>query len=515
MAEAEAGVARLQEQAAQADHSLSFSFRVPAILVVLAAGLAVRLLLATFPGFGIDVGTFQAWSFQLADRGPWNFYDTDSFTDYSPGYLYLLWAIGELHQIFHFTNGQYEYILKLPSIVADLASAYLLYRVLEGQKEGVRVGASLAYLLFPATLFIGPIWGQVDSLLAFFLLLSVYFIGRDRPVPGAIAFVVAFLVKPQAIAALPFLAFWILKRNPPRWVPPAPGSLILAGLVLFGLGIAVSLWRYLQDDRGSTLTLALSMIAAGLALLAIGNLLLPREPEAGKHKDRPTRSLLPVPPEAWYVAFMVPALILLLAILPFFAPKPWEFLDQLEFSASYYKYASFHAYNFWSTFAYLEADNIEYLGLSYQIWGYLLFALSTAFVLYSFRQAEGMGALALGTALCILVFYLFVTRMHERYLFPAFLPLLAACVIYNNRWLWGVFLGLGLIHSLNLYHAYAEFNDNHVRVDWMYDWLQDQSAFGLGLTTVEFLSVLMVAMLPPILALAYAFGERPRSSEVT
>jgi hypothetical protein len=48
----------------------------------------------------------------------------------------------------------------------------------------------------------------------------------------------------------------------------------------------------------------------------------------------------------------------------------------------------------------------------------------------------------------------------------------------------------------------------------MFD-LQDPSAFGLGLTTVEFLSVLMVAMLPPILALAYVIGERPRSSEVT
>jgi Gpi18-like mannosyltransferase len=175
---------RLQEQAAQADHSLSFSFRVPAILVVLVAGLAVRLLLATFPGFGIDVGTFQAWSFQLADRGPWNFYDTDSFTDYSPGYLYLLWAIGELHQIFHFTNGQYEYILKLPSIVADLASAYLLYRVLEVRRKAS--GGSLARLsALSSDAVYRPDLGSSDSLLAFFFAVErLYFIGRDRPVPA-------------------------------------------------------------------------------------------------------------------------------------------------------------------------------------------------------------------------------------------------------------------------------------------------------------------------------------------
>ncbi|HEV8574338.1 MAG TPA: hypothetical protein VGR43_06475 [Dehalococcoidia bacterium] len=409
--------------------TLSFSIRVPAILLVLAAGLVIRLMLASFPGFGVDVGTFQAWSGAMAANGPWDFYDTDFFTDYAPGYLYVLWLIGELHERFTFTNGQYEYILKLPSIAADLASAYLLYRFLDGQKQGVRVGAALGYLLFPATLFVGAVWGQVDSLLAFFLLLSVHFIGRGRPLPGAVAYTVGFLVKPQAIAALPFLAFWVLRHYPPR------------------------VW--------------LEATAVGLATVFV-------------------------------------------LVFPFFLFKPWELFDQLRFSVNVYPFASFHAYNFWATFAYLERDNVEYLGVSYQIWGYGLFAISTSFIIYSMRRSEGMGALALGTALCILVFYMFVTRMHERYVFPAFLPLLAACVLLHSRALWAAFAALGVLHFLNLYHAYAEFNDNHVRVDWVFEWLQDPNFWGIGLTTVEFLSVLTVAVLPPFLAAAYALGERPR-----
>jgi hypothetical protein len=525
MVEAEAGLGRVRTDEPAAAATLGFSLRLPAILVVLAAGLILRLLLATFPGFGIDVGTFAAWSFSLADAGPWSFYDTDSFTDYAPGYLYVLWFIGEIKEflqdqgIWTMTNKQYEFILKLPSIVADLASAYLLYKLLEGQKQEARVGAALAYLLLPVTWFTGAVWGQVDSLLAFLLLLSLYFIWKDRPIAGGIAFVVAFLVKPQAIAALPFLAFWILRRFPPRWVPPAQGLPVLAGLALFAIGGLVSLVLYLEDKRGGGLAIALVAMALGGALVALANLPLGKD-AAARAEEKATSierrpGYVPVPPDIWYAAFAIPSAILVVAILPFFELKPWEFLDQLEYSASYYAYASFHAYNFWATFAYLEPDRVEYFGLSYAVWGYILYAASVAFILYSLRRAEGLGALTLGTALCIFVFYMFVTRMHERYLFPMFLPLLAACVILNSSLLWAGFVSVTVLHLFNLYHAYAEFNDNHLRIDWIFNWLQDPNFWGLGLTTVEFLSVLMVVTLPPLLAVAYALGDRPKQAAAT
>ena len=514
MAELEAGAARPHtREASPAVSSIDFSFRVPAILLVLTAGLVLRLLLATFPGFGIDVGTFQFWANQMASGGPWDFYEGDFFIDYAPGYLYILWLIGELHEIIGFTGGQYEYVLKLPSIAADLASVYLLYRILDNKTFAVRISAALAYAFFPASLFIGAVWGQVDSLLACFLLLSVYWIGKDRPVAGAVAFVVAFLVKPQAIAALPFLAVWIMKSYPPRWVPAASGLPVLAGIPMFFLGVAAAIWRYLEDDKGTNLTLALTAAAIGVALTAIG--FLASRSRTADADAGPARfpQFVPVPPNTWYAAFLLPVAVLLLAITPFFALKPWEFMDQLQSSANVYPYASFHAYNFWSTFAYLERDNVEYLGLSYQVWGFVLFAITTVFIIYSLRRAEGMGALALGTALCVVAFYMFVTRMHERYLFPAFLPLLTACVIYNSSLLWAGFTGLSFIHGANLYHAYAEFNDNHLRIDWVFTWLQDPDFWGLGFTTVEFLSLIAVAALPPLLAAAYGIGARPREPE--
>ncbi|MDP2728401.1 MAG: hypothetical protein Q8P59_12780, partial [Dehalococcoidia bacterium] len=158
MAELETGTAGVRPGEAG---QIGFSFRVKAIAAVLAAGLILRLILAALPGFGIDLGLFQFWSVQLADRGPWNFYNADFFSDYAPGYLYVLWFIGGVNKIFHFGSGEFQYVLKLPPIVADLGSAYLLYRILEGQRPLLRMGAPVLYLASPAALLIGPVWGQV------------------------------------------------------------------------------------------------------------------------------------------------------------------------------------------------------------------------------------------------------------------------------------------------------------------------------------------------------------------
>ncbi len=174
-----------REQAGPSDIKISFSVRASPIAVVLALGLLVRLGAAFLPGFGIDLGTFQFWSGQLAEQGPWNFYTPAPFPDWAPGYLYVLWFFGGLDNVFEFGGHEFWYLLKRPSIAADRASAYLLYLILDGQKPAVRSGAAALYLLNPVILLVGPVWGQVDSLLAFFLLFTVYYLARGRPATPA------------------------------------------------------------------------------------------------------------------------------------------------------------------------------------------------------------------------------------------------------------------------------------------------------------------------------------------
>lgn len=435
---------------------VDLAFRLRLIVVLLLGGLILRLPLAFLPGFGVDIGTFTAWADRLATDGPWNFYGDAFFTDYAPGYMYVLWFIGELNQSFNFSPGVYEYVLKVPAIVADLASAYLLYRLLEDVRPQIRYGAVGLYLVFPASLLIGPIWGQVDSVLAFFVLLSIYYISRERPLAGAVAFTVGFLMKPQAIAALPFLAFWIMRQHPPEWKQMAEGI------------------------------------------------------------------RLPVPPRVWVQCVVVPMAVLLVLITPFFTYKPWELISQLYDATNVenYRVNSFWAYNFWTVFGLFDGgfrpDSETFLGVQTRIWGFGMFGASLASVLYFMRRSRGTGALALGTALCMLAFYMFLTRMHERYVFAFFLPFLAACALIHSRALWASFFALGAVHFLNLYHVYVYYYPNELRVEGIYRWFERSNFLGTGLETVQVLSLIMFTSFPLLVLISYALSSRrPAAHEPT
>ena len=417
MAKMETGTPDLRASGAR---RVGISLNVKAIALILSAGLLLRLFLASLPGFPVDVGSFQAWSLVLADRGPWNFYDGGFFADYTPGYLYVLWFIGGLHKIFAFDSGQFEYVLKLPAVFFDLASAYLLYRMLDGQRPLLRLGAPALYLVLPPVLLLGPVWGQTDSILAFFLLLTVYYLSRGRPVTGALAYTVGFITKPQAVAALPILAFWILWNHTPQvWLKCVAASLI-AGFFI----------------------------------------------------------ILPFFPDRAYL------------IVP-----PFEgMFHRLEYAATVesYRVSSFFAYNFWGMKVGLfKPDATTFWGIAYRIWGFGLFAMASLAIVYVFGRTRSPGLMALAVALSTLAFYVFLTRMHERYLFSALLPLLAACAILNYRLLWTAFVGLVLVHFLNLYvvYSYDLYNPDGPTLDL---WIEDR-VFLLSLLTTLAFPLLLIA----------------------
>src|SRR5574341_899347 len=150
------------ETAAREGASLDFSFVISGVWPLLLAGFILRIILAAIHGtaFTIDTGTFEAWSIRLADGGPWNFYAKDYFSDYAPGYLYVLLFVGKLNTVFEFSKHEFQFIFKLPSIFADVGIAYLIYAFLERQPGKVRLGAAAIYLFFPPALLNGAIWGQ-------------------------------------------------------------------------------------------------------------------------------------------------------------------------------------------------------------------------------------------------------------------------------------------------------------------------------------------------------------------
>lgn len=493
-------MANLQAQSRPLPASLiNFNIRVPVLVPLVLAAVILRLALASIHGFGIDIGTFQAWSHDLAYNGPWNFYQDDKFTDYAPGYMYVLLLIGKMVQLFNLTGAQFEYALKVPSIVADIGSALLLYRMLDKQRPAVQLFATSVYLFLPCALLVGAIWGQVDSVLAFFLLLTIYFVGRKKPVAGAVAFSIGFLIKPQAAAALPFLAFWIIRDNPLKW-----------------------------DD-----------------FTAFVRYLLP---PYSRGRPKPPRN-----PRVIAECIVFPLLLITLLVIPFFEYQPWKLFDVLYNATNVpnYRVNSFWSYNFWNTGGIFkmgfkcdlagacegDAKATQFLGVSTRWWSLILFGTALASVIAVLRNARGIGWLALGTGLSTMAFYMFLTRMHERYVFPALLPLLLACALLHSRFLWAAFVTMATVHFLNLYQVfgyYFWFNDKEkdrypdfLRVPKLYNWLQGRAfgadppgfisnlPFGIGsMETLQLMSILFVTAFVVVLAWAWVrVGQRGRAPE--
>jgi len=119
-----------------------------------------------------------------------------------------------------------------------------------------------------------------------------------------------------------------------------------------------------------------------------------------------------------------------------------------------------------------------------------------------------------------MAFYLLLTRMHERYVFAAFLPLLLARAVLRSRVLWGAFFVTGLLHFANLYVFGVNylFDDkerskypDYVRWSPLYRWLDGQLNIPLigHLEDDQILSVLFVAAFVVLLGCAAYLAHRP------
>lgn len=168
--------------------------------------LILHLILAFFPGLTFDMNYWFNWSERLQQFGFSNFYTTAERTDYLPGYLYILYFLGFIKNYFHLNDVSSLYLLKLPGIFSEILLAAIIYLVLL-KFRGLRTArlGLLFICLNPAFIFNSAIWGQVDSLLTLFLLLTITALSMNRLFLTGIFFGASLLLKPQALSILPVL----------------------------------------------------------------------------------------------------------------------------------------------------------------------------------------------------------------------------------------------------------------------------------------------------------------------
>ncbi|MBA2701434.1 MAG: hypothetical protein H0U58_07010, partial [Chloroflexi bacterium] len=248
---------------------------VGAILIVLALGLALRLIIAyLIPGSGFrqDLGAFQFWASDLASNGLGGFYDRDFFHDYTPGYLYVLWVVGLVGQ----AVGGIDDLIKVPPVLADLAIGYLVWSMVRelGGRDRLALLAGLVAVMNPISWFDSVVWGQVDSFGVVFVLLGLRALWRDQPERAAVFTVIAAIIKPQLGILVPLVAVVTIRRA--LWPsastdatgpdPVQPPSGILARLRAWEAHTA-SPWRIVSTALAGYLAAVLICLPFGLSVI--------------------------------------------------------------------------------------------------------------------------------------------------------------------------------------------------------------------------------------------------------
>ena len=379
------------------------------LVALLLFALAVRVALLPSLGFHNDIAAFEAWTLALKDNPPWQFYAKTSFADYPPGYFVVLWGLGaiyglldHLHLIANADNSYFalRLLVKVPALVMDLVDAVLIFAIVRRfASERVALLAAAFFAFNPASVYVSAYWGQVDSVSWGLVLLALWLAVRSsdesrktvaRLVWAWLAIVFSILIKPQ-------------------------GALV--AIVLFAFAFAAADTEVRRRRLAGT---ALGIGAAAVLTVAIAAL--------------------------FHGSFNV------------FGDVAW-LLERYRFGSTVYPYNTINAFNLYAIKQpFWQSDTIplQVFGLTagpMWLWGIVLVLAATALIVARYLQQRDERAFLEAAMLVAFAFFVLATRMHERYIFGAFL-LAFPLVAFGRQYVWAA-AALSFTTLLNLIYSFA------------------------------------------------------------
>jgi len=329
------------------------------------------LILLPHSSHGWDTYCWKEWSKHIFTNGLGNAYK--SWTDYLPLYQYFLWFFGLI-------QGSIEniekniYLLKIFTLIFDFIGGFFLIKLI---KE--KVANSYEWFFYSMFFFINIavfyntlLWGQVDGILATLIFISIYFAIKERVLISIVFFVLAINMKLQAII---FLPVW--------------GLIILPSIIKNFSWIRLTKW--------------------------------------------------------------VSSIIILqfIILLPFIVNGDFQkIIKVITDSFGKYPVISMNAYNIWVWFFKGDLmkipDTGRFIGFTFKSWGLILFFISSFVALWPlllatlkriFRKSEvlfSVEKILLISAIIPLIFFFFNTQMHERYLHPSLIFIIAYSIISKD-----------------------------------------------------------------------------------
>ena len=206
---------------------------------ILLLGLLLRILLM-FLVWHPDLNNHVDWGIRFFEYGPQKFYAPQSniwnFTwpNQPPGTILIFAGIRKIYELLFsivwwinvniplfpsnvmkfFEEQFYQGLLKLPSILADLGIAYIIYKFFVSIKKTNLAVLGAAFFLFnPVVWYNSAVWGQTDSTINFFAILSLYLLLRKKLLWSAIFLAICLYVKISLAIFVPLFVIIAIRQK--------------------------------------------------------------------------------------------------------------------------------------------------------------------------------------------------------------------------------------------------------------------------------------------------------------
>ncbi|MBU3158495.1 hypothetical protein KPL37_01750 [Clostridium frigoris] len=132
----------------------------------------------------------------------------NSLGDYTPPYFYLL-TLGT------YTGINKLFYVKMITFVFEIMAAFFVIKIvnIKYKNENANYLAFGLLLFIPTVIFNGSVWAQCDIIFTSFVIGSIYYILREKPITSLIFYGVALSFKLQAIFLLPLFGILLIKNR--------------------------------------------------------------------------------------------------------------------------------------------------------------------------------------------------------------------------------------------------------------------------------------------------------------
>ncbi|EKD96200.1 MAG: hypothetical protein ACD_24C00145G0001, partial [uncultured bacterium] len=275
------------------------------------------------------------------------------------------------------------FLIKLPSIIADLGIGWLIYRYIiqiskfKNHNPQKAIFLASVWLFNPITWYNSSIWGQTDSIVNFLGLAAILQLLRKNLTLFLFFLTLSLLFKGSLAIFVPILLFVAISQRYSLTV------WLKAVFFAFVATVLISVWFHPQFDL-----------------------------------------------VFWLVN-----------------------LYQKRILPGEIGYLTANAFNFWWLIdSGKRLDSMIYFGLPARVWGFAIVLAGISFIIFWLKRKINPRSLFVSLSIVSLLSFLFLTRVHERYLYP-FFPAATILLSFNSILLIP-YVVLVIIHLLNLYHLF-------------------------------------------------------------